>query len=84
MGNQARVGVLAGLAFALASSAGVAGEWDPERVLRLVQEVKQSDRREWRKIPWATSLVEARRLSQKEGRPVFLFTHDGNIETGRC
>ena len=29
-------------------------------------------------------LHEARRLSQKEGRPVFLFSHEGNMEPGRC
>ena len=28
--------------------------------------------------------TEARRLSEKERIPIFLFTHDGNIETGRC
>jgi hypothetical protein len=84
MGKRARLGVLAMQVFALASSAGAASEWDPERILRMVQEVKQSDTREWQKIPWTASLLEARQLSQKENRPVFLFTHDGNIDTGRC
>ncbi len=38
----------------------------------------------WQKIPWVASLTEARRLAEKEKIPIFLFTHDGNIETGRC
>jgi hypothetical protein len=77
------LGGLAVLAGALAS-AGAAPEWDAGPVLRRVKEVKESDRREWTKIPWAGSLVEARRLSRTEGRPVFLFSHEGNIDTGRC
>jgi hypothetical protein len=51
---------------------------------RRVEEVKRSDDRAWQKIPWVASLPEAIRLAGREGRPVFLFTHDGNLETGRC
>jgi hypothetical protein len=53
-------------------------------VRRRVREVRGSDTAAWRKVPWAASLREARAASRREGQPLFLFTHDGNIDTGRC
>ncbi len=35
-------------------------------------------------IGWAPSLLEAETLAKQNNRPVFLFTYDGKIETGRC
>ena len=35
-------------------------------------------------IGWANGIVEAERLARTNNRPVFLFTYDGRIETGRC
>ncbi|MCU1273383.1 MAG: hypothetical protein JWO48_814 [Bryobacterales bacterium] len=35
-------------------------------------------------IGWASGIKEAERLAREHNRPVFLFTHDGNIATGRC
>lgn len=35
-------------------------------------------------IGWATDLRDARRLAQEHQRPVFLFTHDGRMNIGRC
>jgi hypothetical protein len=35
-------------------------------------------------IGWAADIREALRLAKEHGRPVFLFTHDGQIDTGRC
>jgi len=35
-------------------------------------------------IGWASSLTEALRFGRETKRPVFLFTHDGDISTGRC
>ena len=75
---------LAVLAAGLGSPSARAQEHDADWVARRVEQIKGSDKVEWRKIPWAASLTEARRLSQQEQRPVFLFTHDGNIATGRC
>lgn len=40
--------------------------------------------RRWEQIGWAGSLREARDLSRKHGRPVFVFTHDGHLNVGRC
>ena len=73
-------GLLLG-AFALAAPAE---DRDEAWVLRHIQQIKDSDTTAWRRIPWTASLLDARQASQKENRPVFLFTHDGNIDTGRC
>lgn len=40
--------------------------------------------RSWENIGWAKSLAEALRLGKEHGRPVFLFTHDGRLNVGRC
>lgn len=35
-------------------------------------------------IGWARDIRDALRLAKENGRPVFLFTHVGKINTGRC
>ena len=35
-------------------------------------------------IGWASDIRQAERLAGEHSRPVFLFTHDGHINTGRC
>ena len=35
-------------------------------------------------IGWADGILEAEQLARTHKRPVFLFTYDGRIETGRC
>ena len=49
-----------------------------------IQQLKAGAAMNWTKIPWVPSLLEARRASQEEKSPLFLFTHDGNLATGRC
>ena len=61
-----------------------ADDRDEAWVQRRVQQIKDAEPAAWRRIPWTASLLDARQASQKENRPVFLFTHDGNIDTGRC
>ena len=73
-------GLLLG-AFALAA---YAEERDEAWALRRVQQLQDADSTAWRRIPWAASLTDARQASQRENRPVFMFSHDGNIDTGRC
>ena len=65
---------------ALTRAAGPDESWIQKRV----DYVKAAEINGWRKIPWVSTMLEARRLSAKEKQPVFLFSHDGNIETGRC
>ncbi len=65
-------------------AAGEARDRDQGWVRERARLIEQSDTTAWRKIPWAASLLEALRLGRQEGRPVFLFTYDGNLDTGRC
>jgi hypothetical protein len=68
----------------LALAADPAVQRDEARIERRIEAIKDSDTGAWRKIPWTASLLDARRASQREKKLLFLFTHDGNIDTGRC
>lgn len=57
---------------------------DDTWIRKRVAEIKESDNSEWRKIGWSESLREAEKSAKDEDRPVFLFTLDGNLDTGRC
>jgi hypothetical protein len=59
-------------------------ERDDAWVTKRVREIRESDTEEWRKIPWSASLLDAAKLARDEQRLMFLFSHDGNIDTGRC
>ena len=54
-------------------------------VERRIQELQPTaaDRR-FDEIGWAQDIRTALRLAAAHQRPVFLFTHDGRINTGRC
>ena len=54
-------------------------------VERRIQELQPTatDRR-FDEIGWAQGIRAALRLAADHQRPVFLFTHDGRINTGRC
>lgn len=68
---------------ALAVTASAA-ERDETSIRKQIERIKDSEVNAWRKIPWTESLLSARRASEREKQPIFLFTHDGNMETGRC
>jgi hypothetical protein len=36
------------------------------------------------KIGWADNLIRAEELAKSSGRPIFLFTYDGDLAAGRC
>lgn len=61
-----------------------AAERDEAAIKKQIEAIKESDTSAWRKIPWTESLLAARRAGEQENKPLFLFTHDGNIESGRC
>ena len=71
------------LCLALALSVPAA-ERDEGWVRRRVEAIRKSDTDAWRRIPWCAALTAADRQARREGRPLFVFTHDGNIDTGRC
>lgn len=47
------------------------------------RQVTAADRR-FDEIGWATDIRTAVRLGREHNRPIFLYTGDGRINTGRC
>ena len=61
------------------------GARDLAWVERRAQELEPAAReRRLDEIGWASDIRQAERLAGENNRPVFLFTHDGHINTGRC
>ena len=42
------------------------------------------DERRFDQIGWAKDLPDALRLGKEKGRPIFVFTHKGHMQFGRC
>ena len=55
--------------------------WVTARVTELQPNILE---RKIDRIGWAKNIVEAEKLARDYNRPVFLFTLDGRIDTGRC
>lgn len=73
------------LAMVLMFSVGAALAVTPEeRIHKRVEQIRDSDTDAWRKIPWTATLLDAARAADKESRPMFIFSHEGNLDTGRC
>jgi hypothetical protein len=43
-----------------------------------------ADERRFDDIGWVADIRTALKLAKETDRPVFLFTHDGHIDVGRC
>jgi hypothetical protein len=43
-----------------------------------------ADEKRFDQIGWCTNLLEAEKLAREHKRPIFLFTHDGRMNVGRC
>lgn len=69
-------------------SGGDAWLRDDELVVSIEKQVRaiQPTRAERRfdEIGWAPSILAGEEAARKSHRLVFLFTYDGNIDTGRC
>jgi hypothetical protein len=77
------------IAFAVLSSVAAAKDPSNDKLANWVrQRVHQwqptRDERRLDEIGWARNIREAEQLAREHTRPVFLFTHDGRIATGRC
>ena len=73
--------------FALLCSllAGIAAELDWDAVRKRIAEIEpKPEEKRFDEIGWAKDIREARRLAAQHNRPVFLFTHDGRMNIGRC
>jgi hypothetical protein len=70
--------------------AGAAETWikDDKLVAKVEEQVRkvQPTRAEKRfdEIGWAASILAAEQVAAKVNRPIFLFTYNGKIDTGRC
>jgi hypothetical protein len=53
-------------------------------IRQAIERVRDSADRRWEQIPWVPTLLEARKLSAETKLPVFLFTQEGNLRSGRC
>ncbi len=55
--------------------------WIDQRVERWQPKAEE---RRFDELGWAPDLRTALRLGREHRRPVFLFTHDGRMNVGRC
>jgi hypothetical protein len=65
------------------------GAGNPNQLVMQVEErvhavLPSHAERRFDEIGWARNIREAERLAKQHNRPIFLFTYDGNINTGRC
>lgn len=72
------------LSLALLTAVATAAERSDDWVSKRVREIRESDTDAWRKIPWADDLLAASAAAKKHERLMFIFSHDGNMDTGRC
>jgi hypothetical protein len=56
-------------------------DWVRQRVDELQPTGKE---KRFDEIGWAGDIRDAMRLAKEHSRPVFLFTHDGRMNIGRC
>ena len=56
-------------------------EWVEQRAKELQPTAKE---KRFDQIGWTRDIRGAKRLAKEHQRPVFLFTHDGRMNIGRC
>ena len=73
------------LTFLLAALRLPAADLSFEAVQQRVAELQpRAEEKRFDDIGWAKDIREALRLAKQNNRPVFLFTHDGRMNIGRC
>ena len=71
--------------FLLATLRLPAADLSFEAVQQRVAELQpRAEEKRFDEIGWAKDIREALRLAKQHNRPVFLFTHDGRMNIGRC
>ena len=81
---------LLALGFALSGASASAAEpagavCDLKWLDKRIQECQpRPDERKFDQIGWLTDIRSAQKLAREHNRPLFLFTHDGQMATGRC
>ena len=71
----------AGVSFAADKPAEREAAWIDQRVKEWQP---TADEKRFDEIGWAKDIREAEKLAKENNRPVFLFTHDGRMNIGRC
>lgn len=56
----------------------------PDEIATRLRQAKPDRPLSWTQIPWTGNLLDARAASQREQCPLFLFSLDGNLASGRC
>jgi len=73
------------LTFLLAALRLPAADLSFEAVQQRVAELQpRAEEKRFDEMGWAKDIREALRLAKQHNRPVFLFTHDGRMNIGRC
>lgn len=81
------VGLLLGGGVATACAAG--GAVPDAKVVRWVEKTVEerqapAEDKRFDEVGWVTDIRTAIKLGKEHSRPIFLFTGDGRINTGRC
>jgi hypothetical protein len=83
--NSVSASLVAGLVLASALSSRAGETLDFSAIDQRVQALQPaSDVKRFDEIGWARDIRHALALGRESGRPVFLFTHDGRMNIGRC
>lgn len=60
-------------------------KYDTARIdAKVLESAPSDDERKLDRVGWARDIRGAIQLAAEHHRPVFLFTHDGRMGTGRC
>ena len=51
---------------------------------RVAERQPSANDKRFDRIGWAHTILDAQRLAKRHERPLFLFTHDGRMNVGRC
>ena len=83
------IGVISALTVALAGAAAAENFLGEDKLVSHVEtrvhELQPSrDDRKLDLVGWAPDILAAEKLARAASRPIFLFTYDGDIGTGRC
>ena len=87
--SLAKVSAVFLLSAASLTPAPAKSEADEEKFIAWVQKRVQEAQptraeRKFDQVGWAKDILDAERLAKIHNRPVFLFTHDGRVNWGRC
>ncbi|MBM3457596.1 MAG: hypothetical protein FJX77_03560 [Armatimonadetes bacterium] len=81
----ALISLLTLASFGVYAGQGEVGSPDPDRIRKQAAAWQATpEERKLDLIGWARDIRDALRLGKQHNRPIFLFTQDGRMETGRC